>query len=370
MIKLVDLTFQYNHEFATPADLIRSQQTSLEYLNHLETDILPIVIKHTSFKAGYTHHHVPYYFEKGSNSFFHFPLPAILLLRKISPDIVIVQGMTFPWQVILLRLFIRRHARVIVQHHGERPFGKIKRWLQQIADKCIDAYLFTAHGNALEWINAGIIGSPAHCFEVLEASTYLKKANKEESREKTGMHGGWHFLWVGRLNRNKDPLTVLKAFKQLVETQKDAHLHMVYQSEELFNSIREMLASDTQLNAAVHLIGAISHDDLATWYSAADFYISASHSEGSGYALIEAMSCGCIPVVTDIPSFRKITGNGKYGYLYEAGNTTHLLQTLLNLEGLNLKDKSDEIAGYFKTDLSFLKISNDINLIIRSVLQK
>ena len=38
-------------------------------------------------------------------------------------------------------------------------------------------------------------------------------------------------------------------------------------------------------------------------------FVSGSHSEGSGYALIEAMSAGVVPVVTDIPSFRAIAGD-------------------------------------------------------------
>jgi glycosyltransferase involved in cell wall biosynthesis len=37
--------------------------------------------------------------------------------------------------------------------------------------------------------------------------------------------------------------------------------------------------------------------------------VSGSHSEGSGYALIEAMSAGVVPVVTNIPSFRAIAGD-------------------------------------------------------------
>ena len=47
---------------------------------------------------------------------------------------------------------------------------------------------------------------------------------------------------------------------------------------------------------------------MADYYSAADVYVSASRSEGSGYALIEALACGLTPVVTDIAPFRAIAG--------------------------------------------------------------
>ena len=55
-------------------------------------------------------------------------------------------------------------------------------------------------------------------------------------------------------------------------------------------------------------LGRLPHERLAAYYSAADIFVSGSHREGSGYALIEAMACGAIPCVTDIPSFRAITG--------------------------------------------------------------
>ena len=48
---------------------------------------------------------------------------------------------------------------------------------------------------------------------------------------------------------------------------------------------------------------------MPNYYSAADVFISGSHYEGSGYALIEAMSAGLVPIVTDIPSFRSIAGD-------------------------------------------------------------
>ncbi len=57
------------------------------------------------------------------------------------------------------------------------------------------------------------------------------------------------------------------------------------------------------------LVGRVDRADLPNYYAAADVFVSGSHYEGSGYALIEAMSAGVVPVVTDIPSFRAIAGD-------------------------------------------------------------
>ena len=61
--------------------------------------------------------------------------------------------------------------------------------------------------------------------------------------------------------------------------------------------------------------------------NAADLLVSGSHREGSGFALIEAMACGLPPVVTDIPSFRALTG-GAVGRLWRRGDATDLAAAL------------------------------------------
>ncbi|MFL5774102.1 MAG: glycosyltransferase, partial [Flavisolibacter sp.] len=98
---------------------------------------------------------------------------------------------------------------------------------------------------------------------------------------------------------------------------------------------------------------------------AADFYISGSHSEGSGYALVEAMTCGCIPVVTDIPPFRKITDDGQYGLLFQPGDQFDLLEKLSRTIEINKMDLSDKIREYSRQHLSCNAISNQITALCR-----
>ena len=88
---------------------------------------------------------------------------------------------------------------------------------------------------------------------------------------------------------------------------------MIYHTDELISDIKKLLPVKSG-DQPVMLVGKIQHSELLYWFNSADFYLSASHYEGSGTALCEAMSCGCIPLVTDIPSFRMMSGNS--GLLY------------------------------------------------------
>jgi glycosyltransferase involved in cell wall biosynthesis len=47
-------------------------------------------------------------------------------------------------------------------------------------------------------------------------------------------------------------------------------------------------------------------------------FLSSSRREGSGYSLIEAVTCGCIPVVSAIPPHLAIVG--PFGHLFEVGD--------------------------------------------------
>jgi hypothetical protein len=55
-------------------------------------------------------------------------------------------------QLIQLRLLLDKKTRIIAQHHAEKPFNGIKKYIQKLADKCVDAYLFASHPMGMEWV--------------------------------------------------------------------------------------------------------------------------------------------------------------------------------------------------------------------------
>jgi glycosyltransferase involved in cell wall biosynthesis len=128
-----------------------------------------------------------------------------------------------------------------------------------------------------------------------------------------------------------------------------------------------LIETDSKAKEGIILVGKIPHQQMQEWYNSADFIISSSHYEGSGISVCEAMSCGCIPVVTDIISFRKMTGPGKCGFLYEPGNEEELLAALLKIINMDIETERAKALQQFKKELSFDAIAEKIKTIISSI---
>ena len=360
LIKLIDCCFDFLPAFDKPGQVPERYRESYGYTDFIRKWMDAAVVGHINYEGEKMIGDIPYVFFKGRRGFFHIPFKTLRYIKKQQPEVVLTQGLIFPLQVIALHLTLGKRCRIITQHHGEKPFPGIKRIFQQWADRCTNAYLFTASENAHPWIARRIICDKNKCHEVLEASTYFKPMEKEMSRQRLGMPGTDNFLWVGRLHANKDPLTVLHGFEKYLTQNAAAKLYMIYQGEDLIREVNAFISRSHLLREAVFLKGEVPHEALPCWYSAADFYISGSHEEGSGYALLEAMACGCIPVVTDIPSFRKITGEGKYGLLYPPGNAGALCMLLCSLEDVDKDKLSLAVRNYFSEALSFESIARQV----------
>jgi len=86
---------------------------------------------------------------------------------------------------------------------------------------------------------------------------------------------------------------------------------------------------------------------------AADLFVLGSHREGSGYSLIEALACGLPPVVTDIPSFRSLTGAGSVGKLWPCNDPVALCQALKSIACRGGSEMRATVRAHFERELSF-----------------
>lgn len=261
-------------------------------------------------------------------------------VRKLNVDVVIVHGFHFPIKVLWLKWKLGAEAKIIIQHHAEKPLRHYKSFLQRFVDKVVSAYFFTSLDQSIAWLADRQIGDRSKIYEVMEVPSVFKPMDRSEARAVTKVGVLKNYLWVGRFDQNKDPITLINAFIPFAKKNNDVHLYVVFQSNELINEVLKLI-KEAKAERQITLVGKVEHHELLYWYNSIDFIISTSHYEGSGIAVCEGMSCGCIPILTNIPSFRMMTNNGDCGLLFNAGDQRELasaLQKSLAMDiGLNRK---------------------------------
>jgi len=236
-------------------------------------------------------------------------------VRSLRPDVVHVHGLGFVTLLARLCVGLDRRVSIVVQHHGEPPGPWRNRGLHRLVRRRIAGYLFTGadDGQAEPFRDAGVIGPHARVFDVLEAASTLPPEDPEDPGDvgdvgMVSLEGSPAVLWVGRLIAGKDPLGAVDAVAAAVAQLPDVHLHMLASDSALAEPTVARAAS-AGIADRVHLHPPVPARQMHRWYRAADVLLSTSRREGSNYSLIEALTYGCPPAVTDIAPHRSITGD-------------------------------------------------------------
>src|SRR5258708_1063175 len=366
-MNLVCITYTKKPQFNRPEDWLYLIRPYIGVLEELGRYFSVFSIDRIQFSGDFFLRGVYHYFPEVSGRRLTVALRLNRLASNFKPEVVLIQGMTFPVRGGVVGGRVGRRVKIIVQNHAEKPGKGLRGWLQRLSDPFINAYLFTAREMGDEWISRRIIRRAGKVHEIMEASSVFNLEDKEKAIEHTGVQGSPVFLWVGRLDANKDPLTVLRAFLRFVHIQPAARLYMIFQTQELLPAIEELLGREPGARQRVVLLGEKPHHQMEAYHNAADYIVSGSHYEGSGYAVCEAMSCGCIPILTDIPSFRRMTGNGNCGILYNPGDADSLFLALSRITACDKAVEREKALRRFRGALSFEVIAADIHQVVVSL---
>lgn len=286
------------------------------------------------------------------------PVRLLRAAREARPDVIHFQGLGFPAQTWLAA---SGRTPVLAQDHGDKPLPPgWRRALQRRALARAAGVAFTAAEMAGRFVEAGVLRPDARVFEVLESSSHFTVGDVEEARRETGIGGDPCLLWIGRLDANKDPLTMLDGVATAFERLPDARLWMAYHDAPLETAVRERIASDDRLKDRVTMLGKVPHARVESLCRAADLFVSASWFEGSGYALLEAVACGATPIATDIPSFRRVTRGGALGALYPPGDAAALGRRIVEIAGRPRGETRAAARAHFDRYLSFDAVGREL----------
>jgi glycosyltransferase involved in cell wall biosynthesis len=365
-MRIIHLSYAHITEHRDPAAWLQRINFFVALVEKMAKEVDVKSIHCIDYSGSLNREGVEYHFINLSEFQMLLPFKLNRLVQQLKPDVVIVHGFHFPMKVILLRWMLGSQIKIVIQHHAERPLRHYKRILQRLTDRFVSAYFFTARDQAKPWLSEQQIIDPNKIYEVMEVPSVFYPMDRAVARLKTKVTNSKNFLWVGRLEANKDPLTLVRAFSEFLIANSDVHLYVIFQSDELIEKVK-MLLKISNAETQITLVGKIDHNELLYWYNSVDFIISTSHYEGSGIAVCEGMSCGCIPILTNIPSFKMMTGNGDCGLLFEAGDVTGLVIALRKSLVMNLEIEREKTLLKYNRSLSAKAIATKMINVSRMI---
>lgn len=271
-------------------------------------------------------------------------------LRALAPDLIQSFDLAFTPTLLLLGAL---GVPLVAHFHGGAPARNgVLAQVEAAAFRRVDRFLFTTRARAEAWSRI----PPERVVEVFESSSVFTPGDRAQARRQTGIDGDPACLHLGRLDGVKDPLTTLAGFRRLHARRPDARLHLAWTDAPLEDAVRTAAEG-----LPVHFLGRRS--DVETLLRASDLLIQGSLREVCGMAAMEALAVGVTPVVTDIPPFRRLTAEGRFGRLFPVGDA----DALADAAALGPLPRAD-VRGWFDRALSFDRLTDAVDAVYRDVL--
>ena len=137
-----------------------------------------------------------------------------------------------------------------------------------------------------------------------------------------------------------------------------------------YQSALERLIGELDLGDHVRLISWM--DDITELFCALNIFVSASHSESFGLAIVEAMAAGAAVVATQTEGAREVIQDGKTGRLVPIGDAEQMAQAIISL--INDRETRQQMAAAARTaakvSFSLARMVDETEALYAEVLEK
>jgi glycosyltransferase involved in cell wall biosynthesis len=148
------------------------------------------------------------------------------------------------------------------------------------------------------------------------------------------------FCYVGRLEKQKGVERIIKAFSEIDSSllSRIGQVHLVGEGSDL--PYFKALSASTGVSFVFH--SALSRDEVFQVYAQSHvFLMPTTASEGFPKVIAEALSYGCIPVVSDLSSIGQYVTHNVHGFLINPIDNSELVSTIHNLLQFTIDDYNE-----------------------------
>jgi len=151
-----------------------------------------------------------------------------------------------------------------------------------------------------------------------------------------------NLIYMGSFMHYKDAETLIRGMKWLP----DRTLHLL---SRISSARKQALSALIPKDATVVFHGGVTDEEYAKLLADDAILVSASHDEGYGLPLAEALAFGVPAVVSDLPIFHEVAGNG--ALYFKVGNAKDFATAVQKLDSLAARKKlvtlgKEHIAQY------------------------
>jgi glycosyltransferase involved in cell wall biosynthesis len=179
--------------------------------------------------------------------------------------------------------------------------------------------------------------------------------------------GPGQYVHLGRLDPEKRIDLMLKGFACFSDS--SARLTIVGDGD--CRTQLELLVAELGLQGRVAFPGRT--DGVSKYLRSAHFYLSTSASEGMSNALLEAMSFGVVPLVSDVSGAKDVVDHGRSGFLFEPDDLDDFvakLELLRRITPTRYRAMSDAARESIRLHFGIERIADQHLLIYRTVLDR
>jgi glycogen(starch) synthase len=166
---------------------------------------------------------------------------------------------------------------------------------------------------------------------LIRVTPYSIETNQFQPEANRNYSAPYHIMCVGRLEKRKGTHTLISAMLKVWEKLPDVHLHF-FGGEGDFGSdqISKIMPPEIHLGR-LHIEGFIPRERLIDQYHKSALYVAPTRYETFGYTLLEALSCGCPIIATDIGAVPELIHHNETGWLFERDNMNELAEMIIHV---------------------------------------
>jgi len=262
------------------------------------------------------------------------------MVDEISPDIVHSHSLWYPGY---LGVYIKGYPFVITVLNGDviwtqEDIGRRYSIFSKIRTKLALRNAVILTGVSRELVNACVKnGASKDKTHVMRRGVDLNRfncnGNKAEIRYKLGLPEESKIVLSPRNTRSIYNLDkILNAIPKVVSKVQNVYFVFIWHGQDP-NKEKELtdLASKLKVQEFIKIVGFVNHDQVALYHKAADIMVSVSQYDSGPVALQEAMACGDVPVISNLPSVREWVKNDWNAILIDPNNVDQIADSIIRL---------------------------------------